>query len=198
VHAYDGSSGIRSSKQVIDSSKEDLKFMMRITSKVKIAAGLAAGALTLGAAGAYAATAKNTITVQNPAPFTLGTGSNQLTLIPLNGADKLTLPADGFKNAGACVSSFAKNKNYALAPEGTTNGSSIKLSKNYHGKLMSGLNAWCKTQVTSTAKTEKPETETPDAAESDSENDSDSTDSKSGKGQGHGHAYGHSKHANLD
>lgn len=172
--------------------------MIRITSKVKIAAGLAAGALMLGAAGAYAATANNTITVNDPTPFTLGTGSNQLTLIPLNGADKLTLPADGFKNAGACVSSFAKNKNYALAPAGTTSGSSIKLSKNYHGKLMSGLNAWCKLQVTSTAKTDKPKTETPDAAESDNEdNSADSTDS-SGKGHGHGHAYGHNKHANLE
>lgn len=193
ANAYDGSTSTRSSRQVIDSYKEDLEFMIRITSKVKIAAGLAAGALTLGAAGAYAATANNTITVENPAPFTLGTGSNQLTLIPLNGADKLTLPADGFKNAGACVSSFAKNKNYALAPEGTTSGSSIKLSKNYHGKLMSGLNAWCKIQVTTTAKTDKPKTETPDATESDNENDSES-----GKGHGHGHAYGHSKHANLD
>src|SRR5207248_2424601 len=69
--------------------------MFRITAKLKIAAGLAAGALTLGGAGAYAAAnANNTITVDNPTSFTLGTGDNQLTLVPLNGAAALTLPAN--------------------------------------------------------------------------------------------------------
>jgi len=164
--------------------------MIRITAKLKIAAGLAAGALTLGAAGAYAAAnANNTITVDNPTSFTLGTGDNQLTLVPLNGAAALTLPANGFKNTGECVSWLAKNRNYAVAPQGSL-GSSLKLSKNYHGKLMSGANAWCKAQPTSTTKTDSAKTETPDATESDSA----STDSQSGASHGHGHAYGHSKH----
>ena len=107
--------------------------MIRITSKVKIAAGLAAGALTLGAAGAYAATANNTITVNNPTPFTLGSGSDSLNLVSLDGS-KLTLPSDGFKNAGQCVSWLAKNKQVALAPKGTV-GSSLKLTKNYRFEL---------------------------------------------------------------
>jgi hypothetical protein len=143
--------------------------MFRLTSKVKIAAALAAGALTLGAAGAYAAAnANNTISV-SPTPITLGT-TNQLKLIGFNGTTTLTLPAGGFKNAGECVSFLAKNKNVALAPQGSTTGS-VTLLKNYHGKLMSGANAWCKTQLKPAAKT-------------------DSTTS-----QDHGHGHGHGKHA---
>src|SRR5438128_8250433 len=163
--------------------------MVRITAKLKIAAGLAAGALTLGAAGAYAATANNTITVDNPTSFTLGTGDNPLTLVPLNGAAALTLPENGFKNAGECVSWLAKNRNYALAPQGSL-GSSLKLSKNYHGKLLSGANAWCKTQPISSAKSDSAKTETPDATESDS----DSTEPSPGTSHGHRHAYGRGTH----
>src|SRR5438128_11743118 len=155
--------------------------MVRITAKLKIAAGLAAGALTLGAAGAYAAAnANNTITVDNPTSFTLGTGDNQLTLVPLNGAAALTLPANGFKNAGECVSWLAKNRNYALAPQGSL-GSSLKLSKNYHGKLLSGANASSKTPPISSAKSDSAKTETPDATESDS----DSTEASAGTSHGH-------------
>src|ERR1700737_4438095 len=113
--------------------------MFRVTSKVKIAAGLAAGALALGAAGAYAANANSTMAV-SPTPITLGTGSRPLNLIGFNGTTSLTLPTAGFKNAGECVSFLAKNKNVALAPDGSTSGS-VKLAKNYHGKLMSGANA---------------------------------------------------------
>jgi len=163
--------------------------MFRLTSKVKIAAGLAAGALTLGAAGAYAAAnANNTITV-TPTPITLGSGDHTLNIIGFNGTTTLTLPTGGFKNAGECVSFLAKNKNIALAPQGGTTGS-VTLSKNYHGKLMSGANAWCKTQLTAAAKTDSTDstaTQTPEAPETDS---ADSTAS-----HGHGHAYGHSKHA---
>src|SRR5256886_8625805 len=115
--------------------------MFRITAKLKIAAGLAAGALTLGGAGAYAAAnANNTITVDNPTSFTLGTGDNQLTLVPLNGAAALTLPANGFKNTGECVSWLAQNWNYPAAPQGSP-GSSFKLSKNYPCKLTSGADS---------------------------------------------------------
>ena len=64
--------------------------MVRITAKLKIAAGLAAGALTLGGAGAYAAAnANNTITVENPAPIALPNGGP--TLISVDNKT-LTLP----------------------------------------------------------------------------------------------------------
>src|SRR3989441_5593535 len=149
--------------------------MFRLTSKVKIAAGLAAGALTLGAAGAYAAAnANNTITV-TATPITVGkAGTAQLNLIGFNGTTSLTLPT--FTNAGECASFLAQNKNIAL---GSTGGS-VKLSKNYHGKLMSGANEWCKSQLTPKTKTDSAETQTPDAT--------DTTAS-------HGHANGHGKHA---
>jgi hypothetical protein len=166
--------------------------MFRLTSKVKIAAGLAAGALTLGGAGAYAAAnANNTISV-TPTPITVGTGTNQLKLIGFNGTTSLTLPAGGFKSAGECVSFLAKNKNIALAPQVSTTGA-VKLSKNFHGKLMSGANAWCKTQLTSTAKTDSAETTTPDANQSDatSTDSSDAAKAKSGASHGHGHGHGH-------
>ena len=162
--------------------------MFRLTSKVKIAAGLAAGALTLGAAGAYAAAnANNTITV-TPSPITVGSAANPLKLIGFNGTTSLTLPT--FTNAGECVSFLAQNRNIALAPQGTTTGS-VKLSKNYHGKLMSGANAWCKTQLTSTTKTDTVETATPDATDAADAADADTTTPPS-----HGHGHGHSKHAN--
>ena len=152
--------------------------MFRLTSKVKIAAGLAAGALTLGAAGAYAAAnANNTITV-TATPITVGkAGTAQLNLIGFNGTTSLTLPT--FTNAGECVSFLAQNKNIAL---GSTGGS-VKLSKNYHGKLMSGANEWCKSQLTPKTKTDSAETQTPDAT--------DTTDATAS----HGHANGHGKHA---
>jgi hypothetical protein len=165
--------------------------MFRLTSKVKIAAGLAAGALTLGAAGAYAAAnANNTITV-TPTPITVGSAANPLKLIGFNGTTSLTPPT--FTNAGQCVSWLAQNKNIALAPQGTSTGS-VKLSKNYHGKLMSGANAWCKTQLTSTAKTDSTQTTTPDAT--DAADTADAADTTTPPSHGHGHANGHSKRAN--
>jgi len=154
--------------------------MFRLTSKVKVAAGLAAGALTLGAAGAYAAAnANNTISV-TATPITVGkAGTAQLKLIGFNGTTSLTLPT--FTNAGECVSFLAQNKNIAL---GSTGGS-VKLTKNYHGKLMSGANEWCKSQLTPTTKTDSAETQTP--------NTIDATDSATT--HGNGHANGHGKHA---
>jgi hypothetical protein len=165
--------------------------MFRITSKVKIAAGLAAGALTLGGAGAYAAAnANNTIKV-TPTTISIGKqGTPQLNLIGFNGTKTLTPPT--FTNAGQCVSWLAQNKNIALAPQGSTTGS-VTLSKNYHGKLMGGANAWCKTQVTSTTKTDTVETSTPDATNTA---DAAETDSTTPPSHGHGHANGHSKNAN--
>src|SRR5438132_6070641 len=102
--------------------------MFAITAKVKIAAGIAAGALTLGAAGAYAATANNTITVDPTKSVSLSNGQTTLKLVALNGATtNLTLPTS-FTNLGQCVSWFATKRNYAAAP---TSGTTV--SKNYHG-----------------------------------------------------------------
>jgi hypothetical protein len=165
--------------------------MFRVTSKVKIAAGLAAGALTLGGAGAYAAAnANNTINV-TPTAISIGKANTApLNLIGFNGTKTLTPPT--FTNAGQCVSWLAQNKNIALAPQGATTGT-VKLSKNYHGKLMSGANAWCKTQLTSTANTATVTTSTPDATNTA---DAAETDSTTPPSHGHGHAYGHGKNAN--
>src|SRR3989475_12112529 len=94
--------------------------MFRLTSKVKIAAGLAAGALTLGAAGAYAAAnANNTITV-TPTPITLGSGDHTLNIIGFNGTTTLTLPTGGFKTARGCGALLPKNKNLTVGPPGST------------------------------------------------------------------------------
>ena len=70
--------------------------MFAITTKAKIAAGIAAGALTLGAAGAYAANANSTITVQNPTAIPLP--SSGPTLVSVDGKT-LTLPTT-FQNQG--------------------------------------------------------------------------------------------------
>lgn len=164
--------------------------MFRITAKVKIAAGIAAGALTLGAAGAYAATANNTITVQNPTAIPLP--SNGPTLISVDGKT-LTLPTT-FANHGACISFFAKNRDFALAPQGTL-GTTVKVSKNFHGKLVSGLQSWCDSQVKATTTTSTTETQTSDATQTGATDSTDTSDSQNGASNGHGHGHGHSKHA---
>jgi len=162
--------------------------MFRLTSKVKIAAGLAAGALTLGAAGAYAAAnANSTITVQSPTAIPLPNGGP--TLISVNGKT-LTLPTT-FANHGACVSFFAKNRDFALAP--TTLGTSVSVSKNYHGKLVSGLQSWCNSQVKATSTTSATTTDATDST--DSTDTTATTNSQAGASHGQGHANGHGKHA---
>src|SRR3989442_13784566 len=117
--------------------------MFRLTSKVKIAAGLAAGALTLGAAGAYAANANNngTIPVSNLKPVAVTGDAGGLTLNPTNGkTTTLTIPAT-FDNQGQCVSLFPQHQDLVLQPAGAT----TPISKNSHGK-----------QVTAPPKTEVP------------------------------------------
>ena len=162
--------------------------MFAITAKVKIAAGIAAGALTLGAAGAYAATANNTITIDPTKSVSLSNGQTTLKLVALNGATtNLTLPTS-FTNLGQCVSWFATKRNYAAAP---TSGTTV--SKNYHGKLIGTIKAFCQPLVKST-KTDSAETETPDATQSAAP-ETDATDSQSGASNGHGHGHGHGKHA---
>jgi hypothetical protein len=160
--------------------------VIRISAKIRIAAGLAAGALTLGAAGAYAAAnANNTITVESPSPIALPNGGP--TLISVDNKT-LTLP-NSFANQGECISFFAKNRDFALAPAGTL-PSSVKLSKNYHGKLVSSMHDWCKAQAAATTATNPTAVE---AAPDTTNSESASTDAQ-GKSHGHGHAYGHSKH----
>jgi hypothetical protein len=165
--------------------------MFRFTSKVKLAAGIAAGALTLGAAGAYAAAnSNNTVSVTGATPVTVtgGTGTPP-TLISLSGKTATTVDASAFKNPGDCVSTFAKNRDLALQPApGTT-----RISKNYHGKLVAAAVAWCK-QFKPTASTSTKTTDSADAAQSSAPS-TDSTDTQSGALHGNGHANGHSRHA---
>src|SRR5437870_13901609 len=123
--------------------------MFRLTSKVKIAAGLAAGALTLGAAGAYAAantTNNGTIPASNLKSVTGGTAGS-LTLMSTNGkTTTLTIPAT-FPNQGQCVSFFAQHQDLVLQPASGT----ARISKNAHGKLVSSstLRTWCQARLTS-------------------------------------------------
>lgn len=174
---------------------------MFVTTKVKLAAGLATGALALGAAGAYAAAnSNNTITVANPQPFTVNgpSGTTALSLISVTGnTTKLVLPSS-FKSQGECVSTFAHNKDLALAPTTASSGA-LKLSKNYHGKLMSTIAAWCAKAAAST----KTDTQTTDSADveqsaapttdsTDATDSSTSTDQPSANGLSHGHGRGHS------
>ena len=161
--------------------------MFAITAKVKIAAGIAAGALTLGAAGAYAANANNngSIPVSNLKPVTLsGAGAGTLTLNSTSGkTTTLTIPAT-FQNLGQCVSLFAKHQDLVATPAtGTT-----RISKNSHGKLVSSIKAFCQPLVTST-KTDSAQTETPDASQSAAP-ETDSSDTQSGASNGRGHGHG--------
>jgi hypothetical protein len=166
--------------------------MVGHTTKVKIAAGIAAAGLALGAAGAYAANANNngSIPVSNLKPVTLsGAGAGTLTLKSTNGkTTTLTIPAT-FPNLGQCVSLFAKHQDLVPTPAaGTT-----RISKNSHGKLVSTIKAFCQPLVTST-KTDSAATETPDATQTAAP-ESDATDSQSGASHGHGNGHGHGKHA---
>ena len=156
--------------------------MFRITSKVKIAAGLAAGALTLGAAGAYAANNNGSIPVSNLKPVTLTGSAGTLTLESTNGkTTTLMIPAT-FENLGQCVSLFAQHQDLVMRPAaGTT-----RISKNSHGKLISNIKAFCEPRVTAT-KTDSAETTASDAT--DASDAADATDSTTS------HGHGHSKHA---
>lgn len=170
--------------------------MFAITSKVKIAAGIAAGALTLGAAGAYAANANSngTIPVSNLKPVTLSGGNaGTLTLESTNGkTTTLTIPAT-FSNQGQCVSLFAQHQDLVLAPAaGTT-----RISKNSHGKLISStIKTWCQARLTAKTKTDSADTsasdtEQPEATDTDTTDTTDSTAAPSGASFGHSHGHGH-------
>jgi hypothetical protein len=172
-------------------------FRIPTISKVKVAGVVAAGALTLGAAGAYAATnANNTIPVNGT---TTTVTFNGLSLTALPGAP--ALPTTKFKNQGECVSWFAQNKQFALTNNGglTTSGGSTRLAKNFHGKLMSQIGAVCKTAAakatTSGSETDTSATETETSAtETETADTTDSADqagAPKGKSHAHGHGHGH-------
>jgi hypothetical protein len=166
--------------------------MVGKTTKVKIAAGIAAAGLALGAAGASAANANTngSIPVSNLKPVTLsGAGAGTLKLKSTNGrTTTLIIPAT-FPNLGQCVSLFAKHQDLVPTPAaGTT-----RISKNSHGKLVSTIKAFCQPLVTST-KTDSAATETPDATQT-AASETDATDSPSGASHGHGNDHGHGKHA---
>lgn len=165
--------------------------MFRIaTTKVKIAAGLAAGALTLGAAGAYAANAaaQNTVPVKGSA--TLTANGQTLTLSTVSSSPK-AFPTTPFKNEGQCIAWFASNRDYAPMTTATT------VRKNYHGKLMSTIKSFCSHDVTATTKSETADNVASDGTESDTTDSSDTTDLQSGASNGHGHGHGHGA-SNLD
>lgn len=161
--------------------------MFRIT-KVKVAAGIAAGALTLGAAGAYAAAnLNNTLPVSN----TTTVDFHGLSLTALPGAPML--PTTPFQNQGDCVSWFAQHKDFALTANGglTTVNGATRLAKSYHGKLMSKIGDVCKQAALNATKsdagneTSASETTTGDAADTTGASDNGSA----GHGQGHGHGH---------
>lgn len=172
---------------------------MFVTTKVKIAAGLATGALALGGAGAYAA-ANNTVSVANAKPVQVNGGTAPtFSLISLSGTKTTTIDATKFTNPGQCVSTFAKNKDLALAPA----AGSTKISKNFHGKLMSTVQSWC--QQFNKSKASTTDTETTDSAQAqesaapttDSTDATDSSDQPSANGLSHGHGHGQGRgHSN--
>ena len=177
-------------------------FRISAISKVKVAGVVAAGALTLGAAGAYAATNANNTTPVNGA--TTNVTFNGLSLTALPGAP--ALPTTQFKNQGECVSWFAQHKQFALTNNGglmTSNGST-RLAKSYHGKLMAQIGAVCKTAASNatTSASSATETETADATETETADATDKTDAadkadtadkaeKADKQNGQAHSAGH-------
>jgi len=168
--------------------------MVGNTTKVKIAAGIAAAGLALGAAGAYAANANNngSIPVSNLKPVTLsGAGAGTLTLKSTNGkTTTLTIPAT-FPNLGQCVSLFAQHQDLVATPA----SGATRISKNSHGKLVSTIKAFCQPLVTAT-KTDTAETETPDATQTTApETDANDSQSDAAHGQGNNHGHGHGKPA---
>jgi len=159
--------------------------LFRLT-KLKLAVAVAAGALAVGAAGAYAA---NTVTVQNPQSFTFGSGANTLTLVPVNGKPLATAPK--WSTVGECVSFFAENRNFALAPAGTL-PSTLTLFKNYHGKLVSFVaSTWCKTQVASTV-----DSGTTGSGNGQGQNNGNGQGQNNGNSQGKGNGQGNGNHGN--
>ena len=109
--------------------------MFRLT-KIKVAGLIAAGAVALGAVGAYAAN-NGSITLTGPLTKVLSvTPSNGQTLWALPGT---TATPPAFTSFGEGVSWYASHKGFVLA--GSTAPTTVK--KNYHGKVMSNITALC-------------------------------------------------------
>lgn len=110
--------------------------MFRLT-KIKVAGLIAAGAVALGAVGAYAAN-NGSITLTGPLTKVAGvTPSNGQTLWALPGTT--ATPPATFTSFGECVSWYASHKGFVLG--GATAPTTVK--KNYHGKVMSNITALC-------------------------------------------------------
>jgi hypothetical protein len=155
--------------------------MISITTKVKVAGAIAAGALSLGVVGAAAAGSGSTTTLASPPASVTFTSPSGKTLT----VDSLATTAPSstaltFDNQGQCVSHFAQSKDFALG----SSVSGTKLSKNFHGKLMSSsdLKQFCASFKTSASPAESPDAEQPDASQSPKAG-------SSGKGQQHAHAH---------
>jgi hypothetical protein len=157
--------------------------MFVLTTKVKVAAGIAAGVLTLGSAGAYAAAnANNTVAVQGSTTLT-ATGPNAngatLMLATVSQSPK-AFPTTPFTNQGQCIAWFASNRDYAPATTAS------RVSKNYHGKLLSTIKSFCASDATTTPKSDAADTETQDTTQSGALS-TNSTDLQSGASHGNGH-----------
>ncbi len=118
--------------------------MFRLT-KVKVAGLIAAGAVALGAVGAYAANSGSTTVTGKVTPLMLTVGTKTQTVFVLPGTTAPT--AETFKTYGDCVSFFATNKNLVLTGTYTTGGTAAAptttFKKNVHGKTMSQIRSVC-------------------------------------------------------
>jgi hypothetical protein len=123
--------------------------MFRLT-KIKVAGLIVAGAVALGAVGAYAA---NTV----PGPLTKAGTVNSQTVWALPG-NSTTLKST-FASFGECVSWFASHKGFVLGGAQTQT-----VKKNYHGKLMSNISTLC----TKTKDSGSTDSETQDGSQTDS------------------------------
>jgi hypothetical protein len=110
--------------------------MFRLT-KVKVAGLIAAGAVALGAVGAYAANSGSTTVTGTPS--TLSVNGKTVYVLP-----NTTAPAtETFKTYGDCVSWFATNKNVLLTGTFTVASGKTTVKKNAHGKTMSQVRSVC-------------------------------------------------------
>jgi len=127
--------------------------MFRLT-KIKVAGLIAAGAVVLGAVGAYAAN-NGSLTLTGSLTKVQGvTPSNGQTLWALAGTtDK---PNAAWTSFGECVSWYASHKDFVLG--GATAPTTVK--KNYHGKVMSNITALCTKTKDASTDTATTETET--------------------------------------
>ena len=159
--------------------------MISITTKVRLAGAIAAGALSLGVVGAAAAGSGSTTTLgSTPVSVTFTSPSGKtLTVDNLKTAAPSTTSLT-FTNAGQCVSHFATSKDFALA----SSVAGAKLSKNFHGKLMSSsdLKQFCASFKASASATAAEPAESPEAEQPNATKSPDT--GSSGKGQAHKHS----------